>query len=129
MDIGFECVVDNVDLSFMDDMDVCSLIGNILDNAIEASQELLDTKKPSISIKIGNINNFIIIKTRNECISCSRKKLKENIFETTKDIKKMHGIGLSSVKKVVEKYDGHCEFDMEGEVFTAEILIPYPIKQ
>lgn len=45
MDIGFECVVDNVDLSFMDDMDVCSLIGNILDNAIEASQELLDTKK------------------------------------------------------------------------------------
>lgn len=38
-DIGFECDIDNVDLSFIDDMDVCSIIGNILDNAIEASQE------------------------------------------------------------------------------------------
>lgn len=127
--ISFECVVGHVDLSFIDNMDVCSIIGNILDNAIEASQELFNVKRPSINIKIGNVNNFVIIKMKNDCISSSRKKLKNNIFETTKKFKKMHGIGLSSIKRVVEKYDGHCEFDIEDEVFISEILIPCPIRQ
>lgn len=127
--INFECIIENVDLSFMEDMDICSIIGNILDNAIEACQELLNVKRPAVSIKIGNVNNFIIFKTQNDCIGSSKIKLKSNVFKTTKEMKKLHGIGLSSVKYAVEKYDGHCEFDTYNDVFIVEILIPYPIRQ
>ena len=127
--INFECITEKVDLSFIDDMDICSIIGNISDNAIEAGQELLNVKQPVISLKIGNVNNFVIIKIQNDCISSSKIKLKSNIFKTTKDMKKMHGIGLSSVKRAVEKYDGNCEFDTYDDVFIAKILIPCPINQ
>lgn len=124
--INFECIVEKVDMSFIDDMDLCSIMGNILDNAIESGKELLNVKRPTICIKIGSINNLIIIKIINDCISSSKIRL-NNSFRTTKDKKKLHGIGLNSIKRAVEKYDGHCEFDTCDDQFITEILIPFPI--
>lgn len=128
-EINFECIVEKVDMSFIDDMDICSIMGNLLDNAIEAGKELLNVKRPTISIKIGRVNNFIIIKIVNDCISSSKIKMNNGIFKTTKDMKKLHGIGLNSIKRAVEKYDGNCEFDTYDDLFITKILIPCPIKQ
>nr|WP_314463099.1 GHKL domain-containing protein [uncultured Clostridium sp.] len=125
--IELESVIEKVDLNFMDDMDICSIVGNILDNAIEACKEVDRNRIPEISVRIGKINNFIIIKIENDCIGSLRRKGRGNVFETTKAEKDMHGIGLSSVKRAVEKYDGNCEFECSNHKFTTEILIPIPI--
>jgi len=125
--IELESVIEKVDLNFMDDMDICSIVGNILDNAIEACKEVDRNQIPEISVRIGKINNFIIIKIENDCLGSLRKKLRKNVFETTKAEKDMHGIGLNSVKRAVEKYDGNCVFECSNHKFSTEILIPIPI--
>lgn len=127
--IELESVVEKIDLNFIEDMDICSIVGNVLDNAIEASSEVDRNLLPEICLRIGKINNFVIIKVENDCIGNSRKKGKDNIFKTTKNESNMHGIGLHSVKRAVKKYDGNCEFECIGDKFIVEILIPIPINQ
>ncbi len=124
--IELKAVVEKVSLKFIDDTDICSIIGNILDNAIEACSEIDRNQIPEISVRIGKINNFIVIKIENDCIESIRKKQRKNVFETTKTEKKMHGIGLNSVKHAVEKYNGNCEFECLNNKFLTEILIPIP---
>ena len=66
----------------------------------------------------------------NDCILNTRYKLKKGVgYETTKKDKNLHGIGLLSVSKAVEKYDGYCDFKCNGDKFCSEILIPMPIMQ
>lgn len=128
--IEAETVVEEIDMSFIDDMDLCSIVGNILDNAIEACCEIDRNCIPEIFVRIGKVNNFIVFKVENDCIINTRHKSKKGVgFETTKKEKNIHGIGLFSVTKAVEKYDGHCEFKCNGNKFCSEILIPIPIMQ
>lgn len=88
MDIGFECVVDNVDLSFMDDMDVCSLIGNILDNAIEASQELLDTKNLRLVSKLEILITSSLSKQEMSVLVVQEKNLKKTFLKLQRILRK-----------------------------------------
>lgn len=125
--IELDSVIEKADLNFIEDMDLCSIVGNILDNALEACKEVDRNQIPEISVRIGKINNFIVFKIENDCVGSLRKKRSENLFETTKTEKDMHGIGLRSVKRAVEKYDGNCEFECTSHKFTTEILIPIPI--
>ncbi|WP_349945610.1 ATP-binding protein [Lacrimispora sp. BS-2] len=122
--IELESDIEKVDLNFIDDMDICSIAGNILDNAIEACSEIDRNQIPKISVRLSKINNFVIFKIENDCIGSIRKKQRENVFETTKAEKKMHGIGLNSITHAVEKYNGNCEFECMDNKFLTEILIP-----
>lgn len=82
--------------------DICTILANLLDNAIEATSKL--QKCRSISLTIRKINHFLMIKVSNSCI--------DNIDEftqypeTTKENKELHGWGLPSVMETVEKYEG-----------------------
>lgn len=126
--IEVEMLVEETDLSFIDDMDICSIFGNILDNAIEACIEIKQKCIPEINIKIRKANNLIFVKVENDCmINTRRKNENKNLFETTKVEKSIHGIGLTSVIRAVEKYDGQCEFECKDNQFCSEILIPIPI--
>lgn len=121
--------VSQVNLDFMDDMDICSIVGNILDNAIEACSDIADNSIPEIMVNIKQIKKFIVFKIENDCIENTRVQLKDNVFRTTKLNKDVHGIGLSSIKRTVEKYDGNSEFSCLDDRFVTEILIPIPINQ
>lgn len=128
--IEIETVVEELDLGFIDDIDLCSIVGNILDNAIEACCQIDRNYIPEIFIRIGKVNNFIMLKIENDCIFNTRYKSKNGVgYETTKKDKNLHGIGLLSVSKAVEKYDGYCDFKCSGNKFCSEILIPMPIMQ
>lgn len=127
--IDFKCFAESLDLSFINSIDICFIMGNVLDNAIEAGKEVLKKEECIIVIKIAQINDLIMFKIVNDCIGASRVRLKDGTFSTTKEIKKLHGIGLHSVLRVVKKYDGNCEFRVAEDKFITEILIPCPIKQ
>lgn len=124
--IEVETIVEEINYGFIDDMDLCSIIGNILDNAIEACCEVDRNCIPEIDIRIAQVNNLIIIKVINDCVANTRRKT-ENGFETTKAEKNIHGIGLLSIEKAVERYDGSVEVWCNGTKFYSEVLIPIPI--
>lgn len=92
-----------------------SILGNLLDNAIEAS---IDEEAPFVEVKIKPVKSYLMIVVSNKC---TRSNIK---LETTKSDKQLHGIGINSVKQTVKEYKGTFLTDHTDGIFNAEIMIP-----
>lgn len=92
-----------------------SVLGNLLDNAIEAS---VDEESPFIEVKIKPVKSYLMIVISNKC---TRSNVK---LETSKSDKRLHGIGINSVKQTVKEYKGTFVTEHSDGIFNAEIMIP-----
>ncbi len=120
--INFTCLVDGKLLSFLETLDICSIFGNALDNAIESVKKNPGPDKRLIRLKAFNQNSFLIISLENYCEE--KIDLREGLPETTKEDKRNHGYGLKSIKYTVEKYGGTMTLHAEDNWFIMRILIP-----
>lgn len=111
-------VPDDVEI---DMFDMCTIISNLLNNAIEACEKIQEGKR-IIELEIVGYNSQIYITVRNsydvERIINRRQK-----FITTKEDKLNHGIGLENVRRTVKKYDGDMRISQENEKFIVSINI------
>lgn len=119
--IRFTYIIDGSLLDFMKDSDIVSLIGNIMDNAIEALDKE-DEKNKLIKLKIERVNNFIKINEEN--YTSTLISIKNNEIQTSKNDKKFHGFGLKSIKYIANKYNGDISLKIENNEFCLMILIP-----
>ncbi|MBR6745202.1 MAG: GHKL domain-containing protein [Clostridia bacterium] len=104
----------------MTDIDLCVIIGNLLDNAIEASMTLPE-KERMIRIYIEMKKNRLYLSFTN--LTAAKKMKKENgIFRSTKGAAR--GFGLLRVDRIVKKYGGYLRRASEDGAFTTEILLP-----
>ena len=69
-------------------------------------------------MKIKQVENFLVISISNKCTK------KDISLETTKVNKKLHGIGLNSVKHTVRRYNGEFSVIHKNNVFSANVMIP-----
>ena len=98
--------------------DLNVLLGNLLDNAIDASMQTED-KKLKITIKLDKGILFL-----NICNSCQMiADEKKNFWETTKEDKANHGIGLKNVRRIVEKYHGDITFFYENNIIQTDVMM------
>lgn len=102
----------------IEDADKSVLIGNLMNNAIEAEKK---TEKKYISLSIQNKNNYTIIHIENVVEGSVLGTNSE--LKTTKRNKKHHGIGIRNIEKIVKKYDGMIEYYEENENFCCDIMI------
>ena len=113
------------DVTKHDEYDLISLLGNLLDNAIEACAKCTD---PTIKLEIKNYKDYLSITVIN---STAEPVLKNNPeLKTTKKDKELHGIGLSSIQSVVDKYSGDIiRNDVlmnEKDAFKCSVLLKFP---
>lgn len=101
------------------DVDLCVMIGNLLDNAIEENKKLLPENR-FIRIYIARKNTQLYLSFTNA--AGKKQERKESIFSSTKGAG--HGFGLARVGSIVKKYGGQFFADSEDGGFTAELLIP-----
>lgn len=103
--------------------DLCVILFNLLDNAIEACLRYRQQTEqhPSMQVTIRRIHQFLIIKIQNSCIPPRKKVF--GIFPTTKADARHHGIGLRNVRETVEKYNGNLEIEIQGDVFLTTALL------
>lgn len=120
--ITFTCVADGTLLEFMDVMDICSIFGNALDNAIECELKIPDKEKRLIHVTVSKQKQFLILRFENYCEEML--KYQEGALVTTKKEKEFHGYGLKSIQYTVNKYDGAVSMNMEDNWFELKILIP-----
>lgn len=101
-------------------MDLCALLCNSLDNAIEASRQIKmnDTKKINLYLKVDDQHLFINVVNDVKKEALANKKL-----VTTKKNKSKHGIGMLSMKAIVERYKGNLTWKYENNKFVLEIII------
>ena len=101
------------------DVHLCTIIGNLLDNAIESCQKL-EVDKRFIRIYIGLFKQQLYINVTNSTNQIHRKKLTELI--TSK--KGEHGFGLRRIDNIVNQYGGFFNRKNEPGVFATEIMLP-----
>lgn len=103
----------------IEDDDIVIIIGNLLDNAIEAVGKT--SKKGYICFQLKLNKNSIYINVENSHSNNFNKE--KGKLTTTKEDKKMHGIGLKSVESVVEKYEGVMDVSYDDVKFDVTIII------
>lgn len=112
MDIPFEYKISD-SLIFINDFDLISILGNALDNAIEAQQFV---KEAWIHMEIASYEDTVIIKIENPCDS-ARIRWNDDVLSTSKKDKDKHGYGLKNIKEQCEKYQGSLEINIENSIF------------
>ncbi len=118
--IKFECNASLPEIIPMNDVDLCSILSNILDNAMEACERRKEGAYVKCSIE--TIKNQLIIDVENS--SDGRYFVKGGVFVSRK-IGGIHGVGLQSIKSTVDKYEGICTVTPSDNRFRIEISIPF----
>ena len=104
----------------MSELDLCVIIGNLFDNAIEANLPLPEEKR-MIRVYMDMKNTQLYMSFTN--MTATKKRIKEGgRFRTTKG--EGHGFGLVRVDDIVARYDGYLSRNSEDGAFTTEILLP-----
>ncbi|MGN0141849.1 MAG: sensor histidine kinase [Roseburia sp.] len=102
------------------EIDLCIIIGNLFDNAIEASMELPEDKR-MIRVYMDMKNTQLYMSFTNLTASGKQKKIAGR-FATTKG--QGHGFGLVRIDDIVARYHGYLNRNSEDGAFTTEILLP-----
>ena len=120
--IRFTCMADGARLAFLDDIDLCAIFCNLIDNAVEAVMRIPERDKRLISLKVEPIGNMAHIGIFNNFLPAEGK----GAFQTGKQDVREHGFGLKSVRMAVESYKGEMKVYAKNNVFNVNILLPVP---
>lgn len=105
-----------VELSYIEPIDITTIFGNLLDNAIEAAANAGGEKY--IFIKISAYHKMTVVHIEN---SCGKVKWKKRMPVSDKG--KGRGIGLLNMKQSIDKYDGDLQLKQDGNRFVADLFL------
>ncbi len=117
--IDLTVMIDFSDIDTIEALDISTIFGNGIDNAIEAVEKLPEEKRV-ILIKAGKINDFVSIVMENNY----DEKLVSKNNKTTKKDTFLHGFGISNIRNATEKYGGTCTITKDKGKFVLKVLIP-----
>ena len=122
--ISFTAVADGSLLSNMSSMDIASLFGNALDNAIEATLKLPNPEQRLIKLALFEQNHFIVIRVENYYDSRLSKDADGNLRTTKRDDQHRHGFGVKSIRHIAQQYGGEVTIRTDNHWFVLTALIP-----
>lgn len=118
--IDFSAAVCFAQGGFLDPMDISTIFGNALDNALEASLAL-EPERRLVTVKADCVRDMLSIVIENNCLPD-----RAGYDKTSKGDGFLHGFGIRNIKKTVEKYDGQCLINQENGLFRMKLLLPLP---
>lgn len=119
-DINFDFDVRNNNLSQIESYDLVTILGNLLDNAVEAAEK---SKQKQVYLETDFKNDISVIIVSNS--SDNVPKLNGDLPITTKENKQLHGIGLKSVSRTLKNYSGGIDFDYDNisKYFIVTVMV------
>ena len=121
-EIEFTTVVDGQALAFLDAVELMTLLGNMLDNAIESTEKITDPHQRLIHLVVTKTKGFVRIRLENRFEG--QLEFIDNLPKTTKEKSGYHGFGLKSIRSIVQKYGGSLEIVNREGWFELSILFP-----
>ena len=120
--IHLTTVADGTVLAGVSPMDLCTLVGNALDNAIESVKKIEDKEKRLIHVAVSRQKNFALLRFEN----CFEGELtfENGLPRTTKGNTDYHGYGLKSIRRTAQKYGGTVTVNTRKNWFELKILLP-----
>lgn len=120
--IPFHCACSIPKKLSMSDSDLCIVLGNALENAIEACSDLSNSYERFISAEVRIINSHLLIRIDNSY--SGQLNFQDGEYVSTKN-EKTRGIGVRNIRKVVEAYGGYLKIEHTPRVFTLMVALPY----
>lgn len=121
--ITFTAVADGSLLTGMSSIDIATLFGNALDNAIEATSRLANREQRLIRLALYGQGEMTVIRFENYFQTALDRDSEGNL-RTTKRDKQSHGFGVKSIRHIVKQYDGEVTIKTQDNWFTLTILLP-----
>lgn len=102
--------------------DLCIVLGNSLDNAIEACKRITDSSMPKeIKLSMNYRDKYMVIVVTN---TCDKPPIKlGRFFKSSKPSPELHGLGLQSIDRTVKKYNGNMVIKYDNNIFELEIVM------
>lgn len=107
----------------IDPVDLCTILTNLLDNAVEACMKQPEGELRDIQVTIRRLHQFIIIKIANSSIASP--DIRNGKLHTSKKDRNLHGWGMRSVLSAVEKYQGTVQYEYREKMFTVSAMLFY----
>lgn len=125
--ITLACVADGGGMDFIHTVDLYAVLGNAIDNAIEAVEKIRQEDMRCIDVLIYRRKQLLVINVVNPL----REQLvyEDELPVTTKGDKNFHGFGLRSIRYIAKKYDGVLRTREEAGCFSLMVLLPIPPEQ
>ena len=124
-EISLTCMAECEALGFIKDSDLYALLGNLMENAIEAVSQIEEKDKRCIWMSIRRVKGFMSISIRNNYAG-TLQFTKEGLPQSQKKDENYHGYGLKSIYWIVKKYDGDITIDTKDNVFSVSLLFCIP---
>lgn len=102
-------------------VDLCAILGNLLDNALEAAGKVPSPKQRSIRLTIRRINQMLVIKVENSFHTVPVQEGGE--LKTTKAEDGLHGWGIKSARTAAERYDGMVQSTYSEDIFCVVVTL------
>lgn len=122
--ITVNCIADGSSLSFVDPVDIYTIMGNAMDNAMEAVSPFDQEALRIIDVLIHTRQRFLIISVTNPLKG--ELDFDDGIPRSTKPHNGYHGFGIRSIRSTVYKYNGELTVDTKDGIFSLRILLPLP---
>jgi hypothetical protein len=123
-DIEMHIVADGKHWDMIQEVDIATIFGNALDNAIENSDRNDEPSLRWIEVRTDRVNDMLMARFENRFThNIIKKQLK---FISTKTDGQNHGYGLQSIEMAIQKYHGEMSVTTESGLFTLNIVIPLP---
>lgn len=121
--IRITCVADGALLSGIHVIDICTIFGNALDNAMESVVQIAEEERRLVHLSVTARGQLVFIQVSNTCESEIRQGEGKNLL-TTKADSRNHGYGLKSIRYSAEKYGGDVSYEVKNGWFELRILLP-----
>lgn len=107
--------------------DFCTVLGNILDNAIEGILRIeVDINERSIQLSISRSKDMLYLYCTNPCSPEYTVKTQDGWISSKRDIRKSEcGVGIRSIQRIVENAEGRMELYVSNAIFTIKVVLPY----
>ena len=105
----------------IEEIEMCIVLGNLLDNSIEACEKIPTGYERTIQLKIIQVEEYLSIYIKNSIFDGI--KLEEDKIQTTKADKLFHGFGLENINEIVDKYNGHMDYEQVENTFIVKVLL------
>jgi sensor histidine kinase regulating citrate/malate metabolism len=117
-------VADGKQLEFIDPVDLYTILGNAIDNAIEAVRKLEEPDHRVVSVTIYAKQHMSVLQIENYYEG--ELHFAGGLPVSSKQDHRYHGFGVKSIRSTVEKYGGSISIDTENHIFLLCILLPTP---
>lgn len=114
----------------INEVDFCTIVGNLLDNAIEGISRISSvTCQRQIHLRFMRMWDTFMIRCENSMAHETIRRYSTKFLSSKQADAALHGFGIRNIEMIAQNADGFCTFETPGNTFIATITLPYPLRE